>query len=67
MDKILEKTAPRGAAWFVVLTSYYQSDQVGGNVMGAPCSTYGGGIYIYTHTQSVPGGMCQTSGGCSLC
>jgi len=24
-------------------------------------------IYIYTHTQSVPGGMCQTSGGCSLC
>ena len=24
-------------------------------------------IYIYTHIQDVPGGMCQTSGGCSLC
>jgi len=47
MDKILEKTAPGGAAWFVVLTSYYQSDQVEGNVMGAPCGTYGGGKYIY--------------------
>ena len=24
-------------------------------------------IYIYTHIQGVPGGMCQTSGECSLC
>ena len=24
-------------------------------------------IYIYTHTQSVPGGMDKTSGECSLC
>ena len=24
-------------------------------------------IYIYIYIQSVPGGMCQTSGGCSLC
>jgi hypothetical protein len=24
-------------------------------------------IYISTHTQGVPGRMCQTSGGCSLC
>ena len=24
-------------------------------------------IYIYTYIQGVPGGMCQTSGGCSLC
>jgi len=24
-------------------------------------------IYIYIYTQGVPGGMCQTSGGCSLC
>ena len=23
-------------------------------------------IYIYTYTQGVPGGMCQTSGECSL-
>jgi len=26
-----------------------------------------GGIYIYIYIQGVPGGMCQTSGGCSLC
>jgi len=24
-------------------------------------------IYIYIYTQGVPGGMCQTSGECSLC
>ena len=24
-------------------------------------------IYIYIYIQGVPGGMCQTSGGCSLC
>jgi hypothetical protein len=24
-------------------------------------------IYIYIHIQSVPGGICQTSGECSLC
>ena len=24
-------------------------------------------IYIYIYIQSVPGEMCQTSGGCSLC
>ena len=24
-------------------------------------------IYIYIYIYSVPGGMCQTSGGCSLC
>ena len=24
-------------------------------------------LYIYIYTQGVPGGMCQTSGGCSLC
>ena len=24
-------------------------------------------IYIYIYMQEVPGGMCQTSGGCSLC
>ena len=24
-------------------------------------------IYIYIYIQSVPGGICQTSGGCSLC
>jgi len=24
-------------------------------------------IYIYIYIQSVPGGMCETSGGCSLC
>jgi len=23
--------------------------------------------YIYIYTQGVPGGMCQTLGGCSLC
>jgi len=23
--------------------------------------------YIYIYIQGVPGGMCQTSGGCSLC
>ena len=53
MDKVLKKTAQRGAAWFVVLTSYYQSDQTGGNVMGAPCGTYGGGILLtYSMVQS---------------
>ena len=24
-------------------------------------------LYIYIYIQGVPGGMCQTSGGCSLC
>ena len=24
-------------------------------------------MYIYIYIQGVPGGMCQTSGGCSLC
>jgi len=23
--------------------------------------------YVYAHIQGVPGGMCQTSGECSLC
>jgi len=30
------------------------------------CATLKSGLYIY-NIQSVPGGMCQTSGGCSLC
>jgi len=37
------------------------------------CKTFPPCIYIYIYTyiciyiQDVPGGMCQTSGGCSLC
>jgi len=27
----------------------------------------GNNIYIYIYIQGVPGGMCQTSGECSLC
>jgi hypothetical protein len=29
--------------------------------------TSGGGEYIHIYIEGVPGGMCQTSGGCSLC
>jgi hypothetical protein len=52
-DRILEKTAPRGASWFVVLTSYYHSDQIGGNVMGPSCGTYGGGKCIQSFVEEI--------------
>ena len=41
-NRRLEKTAQRGAAWFVLFTGYYLGDQIKDDEMGGARGTYGG-------------------------
>ena len=75
LDSTVEPTAHKQAIRYSLLLLGYKPLQhvtvlntVGNcNTVGSIVILYYTYIYIYIYIQDVPGGMCQTSGGCSLC